>query len=350
MSFSAVRSISDAIELTRRYLLPLSFRRWWRLVVIVAFLGTAGTPVPASPQLFDPRLWQGPSTDSPPGPATTPSEPIVSALPPLTELAPPSLGVVLGLGAAVGIGYLVCGAMMQFLFVEALQSQQVTLLAPAKKHGVRAIELAILRIGLLAGGLLPVAGLIAGVFDILPVIALSPSRGTIALAVGVTVAIWLVDLFTRQFVVPIAITSETGLITGWIRLLSTIGAARWEYLIFIIARVLIGAAVGIVSTIAVVFVVLALLVFFGTAAAVVVVLVGGIDTIGGLAMIVLAALAVGFGLSTLAVFPVLQVPFQTYLQYYALLVLGDTNRRFDLIPDRRANLRAQTTDQDHSVA
>jgi hypothetical protein len=29
----------------------------------------------------------------------------------------------------------------------------------------------------------------------------------------------------------------------------------------------------------------------------------------------------------------------TYLRYYALLVLGDTNDTFDLIPERRAAVR-----------
>jgi hypothetical protein len=33
------------------------------------------------------------------------------------------------------------------------------------------------------------------------------------------------------------------------------------------------------------------------------------------------------------------VPVQTYLHYYALLVLGDTNETFDLIKDRRTAIR-----------
>jgi hypothetical protein len=34
-----------------------------------------------------------------------------------------------------------------------------------------------------------------------------------------------------------------------------------------------------------------------------------------------------------------QVPVQTYLRYYALLVLGDVESSFDIVPDRRAAVR-----------
>jgi hypothetical protein len=33
------------------------------------------------------------------------------------------------------------------------------------------------------------------------------------------------------------------------------------------------------------------------------------------------------------------VPVRTYLRYHALLVLGDTDREFDLIPDLRREIR-----------
>ncbi|MFC6906655.1 DUF7544 domain-containing protein [Halalkalicoccus tibetensis] len=35
----------------------------------------------------------------------------------------------------------------------------------------------------------------------------------------------------------------------------------------------------------------------------------------------------------------LQVPLRTYLRYYALLILGDTNERLDPIPELRARIR-----------
>ena len=34
-----------------------------------------------------------------------------------------------------------------------------------------------------------------------------------------------------------------------------------------------------------------------------------------------------------------RVPIRTYLGYFSLLVLGDTNREFDLIPELREEIR-----------
>jgi len=36
---------------------------------------------------------------------------------------------------------------------------------------------------------------------------------------------------------------------------------------------------------------------------------------------------------------VVQAPIQTYVRYHALLVLGDANEQFDLIPDVRRSIR-----------
>jgi hypothetical protein len=57
----------------------------------------------------------------------------------------------------------------------------------------------------------------------------------------------------------------------------------------------------------------------------------------GWAVIIVAALL--FGLALVALVLVVSVPVQTFLRYYALLVLGDTNEAFDLIPERRRAIR-----------
>jgi len=50
-------------------------------------------------------------------------------------------------------------------------------------------------------------------------------------------------------------------------------------------------------------------------------------------------LAVVFGLAVLVLTLFVSVPVQTYLRYYALFVLGDTNDAFDVIADRRRAVR-----------
>jgi hypothetical protein len=66
------------------------------------------------------------------------------------------------------------------------------------------------------------------------------------------------------------------------------------------------------------------------------VLVLGFEGIGALVALVLAFM---FVVVAFVLMLLVQVPFQTFLRYYALLVLGDTNEAFDLIPERRRAVR-----------
>ncbi|MDL5363276.1 hypothetical protein [Halalkalicoccus sp. NIPERK01] len=54
-------------------------------------------------------------------------------------------------------------------------------------------------------------------------------------------------------------------------------------------------------------------------------------------LLVLAVIVFFIGLILAAL--LVQVPMQTDLRYYALLVLGDTNEALDPIPDVRVNVR-----------
>jgi hypothetical protein len=55
--------------------------------------------------------------------------------------------------------------------------------------------------------------------------------------------------------------------------------------------------------------------------------------------ILIAVAAVLFVLTIIVLGLLVAVPVTTYLRYYALLVLGDTNAEFDLIADRRRAIR-----------
>ena len=103
MALSALRSLSDAVDLTRALLFPLSPRRWGVLAAVVAFLGPAGTPLPATPQVVDPRLWE-----SLPAAGTIPRR-TTAALP---EVLVSSLLVGVGALGVLLVGYLAVGAML----------------------------------------------------------------------------------------------------------------------------------------------------------------------------------------------------------------------------------------------
>jgi hypothetical protein len=67
----------------------------------------------------------------------------------------------------------------------------------------------------------------------------------------------------------------------------------------------------------------------------------GLGGVGGLVALVLGLMYV---VVVFVVTLLVRVPFQTFLRYYALFVLGDTNPDFDVIPDARAAVRADGGD------
>jgi hypothetical protein len=63
-----------------------------------------------------------------------------------------------------------------------------------------------------------------------------------------------------------------------------------------------------------------------------------VDVVG---WVVIGVAAVLFALAAIVLVLFVSVPVQTFLRYYALLVLGDTNAAFDLIPERRRTIRGE---------
>jgi preprotein translocase subunit Sss1 len=166
----------------------------------------------------------------------------------------------------------------------------------------------------------------------------------VPLAVLVGVVFSLVNGFTTFFVVPVMLLEGGGVLASWRRFFRTLRSEWREYLVFavltFVLTLILGTAVGFVVGI------IALLVFgplalFGLAG---VVTAGALGPGGGVASLpVLAALGVVGLLALLLVLFVaslVRVPVVTYLRYYALLVLGDTDADLDLVPERRRTIRA----------
>lgn len=341
MSLSALRSVGDAIDVTREFLMPISIRRWGLLALVVAFMGTAGTPVPANPQFLDPFLWQPP--EGPPG--TAPENGVdglpagAIELPSLAEL-PPRLFVALAAVLALVLAYVLLGVLMRFVFVEALRSGRVSVLGSIRRHFRGAVGVIGFRAVLWTIAALLVAVGVVAVTDFGPDF-LGPSAGAIVAVIATAIAalLWIVDAITLQFVVPVMIHEGRGVIASWRRLWPALVEEWAEYLVFGFVRLAIGVAVGIVAAVALVLVLIAVGIALGTVAAAVVVLSGGLGGLGTGGVVVLAGIALLFLVVALVAFAVVNVPFQVYLWYYALLVLGDTDEGLDLIPDRRAATR-----------
>jgi hypothetical protein len=127
--------------------------------------------------------------------------------------------------------------------------------------------------------------------------------------------------FTTVFVVPIMLLEDRGVLSAWARFWPTLRANLGEYAVYAVLGFLLTIVVGLATGIIV------------SVAAVVVLIPFAI--LGGL---VFVGAGGAFSTPVLAT-ALVAVPFQTFLRYYALFVLGDTNEAFDAIPDVRTRVR-----------
>ncbi len=323
MSWDAVDSLDDAREATESLLLPFSWRRWLRLVVVTFFVGGVGGGGGAG------QAAQGAvSSPSPPG-ATLDG----AALPPLPT---PSLGgvgavllVAVAVAAVLALGYAVVGAVMEFVLVESLRRRRVELRRPFRQFLLPGVRLFAFRTLVLAGLLASAAVPLLLFVGVLPVSGVGRTLLLPSLLVVVGL-VWVVGALvlrlTTDFVVPTMVGEGRTVLSAWRRFAPLCRAAWREVALYLVIRLVLGVAAAVVVGLAV-----------GLGALVVAlpfVLVGGAvaATVGlqGIGLVVLVALGGVFGLSVLLLSVVVQVPVVTYFRYYGLLLLGRLDVRLDL--------------------
>lgn len=333
MAFHALQNIDDAFEVTKEFLLPFDSRRWLKLAVVAFFIG-GGSGLPSG------QYNSGGSTGGPSGgPSGTPG---------MESLTPPD-NILLIVVAAIavllvlGILFAAIGAIMEFVFIESLRSGDVRLRkywSDRWRQGLRLFGFRVV-IGL------PVFALVVGwlALFLVPVLtgggSVPASLGVFFLGLPVLFVVFLlyglVSMFTTVFVVPLMIQADSGVLDAWRRLWPSVKAEWKQYLVYTIVGFILGIAAGLIASVVVALAALALLIPFG--------IVGGIlylafsfpSTAGLLSIGILAALFVA---ALVVIWALAQVPVVTYLRYYALLVLGDIDSSFDVIPERRQTLEA----------
>lgn len=335
MPFHALEDLDDAVDATRSFLWPIDRSRWLKLALVAFFVSGPGANL-NTPQYNIPAD-QGP----PPGGFPTPP-----------DVGPQLLLVVAAIIVAVlllGLLFLLVGSIMEFVLIESLRQEEVTLRtywSRRWRQGVRLFGFRLV-IGLLVFGsvaivaalfLVPVfvgvsqgAAVPFGGLSVFAFLLLIPVFIVLALLVG------LLNGFTTVFVVPIMVLEDCGVLAGWRRLWPTITANPGQYLVYAIAGFVLTIAGGLVVALTVGIAVLVLLIPFGILGAIGLLLLTVVQPVG---LGVLLIVGVLFGLSVLVIVALAQVPVVTYLRYYALLVLGDIDEGLDLIPDRRATIRA----------
>lgn len=314
----AAANLFDALHATRRYLGALGLGGWLKLGLVVLLIGGFGITsqtfnVPIEPETID--------------------EP--------SELLP-----IVGFGAIVlGIYGLFryLAAVLEFVFVESLRSEAVRIRRDLRANLGRGLWLLAFRAALWIGFVVAIAASIVAVLSIADVTAVAElgelTTAQIAAMVLSTLGLFVlwygVDLLTTAFVVPIMLHEECGPIAAWRRFASSMSSNPVDLLAFLVVAWILGAVLW-----AVLFGIGFVVGIAGVLA--VAVLVVGLDAVhSSLAVLGLVALVVGYVVYQYLV-ALFEAPVRSYVRYYALLLLGDTDSTLDLVSKQRAAIRTRS--------
>ncbi len=322
MALHAAQNVGDAFTVAREFLLPFDFRRWLKLAVVAFFIG-GGMNFPGAQ--FN---------------TSAGSERILAEgipISPPTELVP-IIAAVVAVVVGIGLLFAIVGAIMEFVFVESLHSGAVSIRRYWSRRWRQGLRLFGFRI--LIG--LPMFAIVIGWLALFFVPLLTGVAGPIlpfgAFILGIPVIFvlgllyGLVSAFTTVFVVPIMIKNDCGVLAAWRPLWGSIKAEPKQYLAYAVIGFLLTIAAGILTSVAVGLGAIVVLVPLGLFAAITYFTVSFSSTVG---FAILVALAVVFVAAIVLLSALVQVPVVAYLRYYALLVLGDIEAEFDIIPERR---------------
>lgn len=348
----ALDALSDATDATRAFLTPFDRGRWVRLAVVAFFVFGSVGGMPSFPGNVGGQFDTG-SDGGAGGPdgwefggwsgEFDPSGLIDGAL--LSGLSLWIL-VVAVVAIAIGILYGMLGGIMEFVLYESLRSERVSIREYAGRYADLGLRLFAFRFVLGLVGLAVVLGVVAlFVFSVFggpgtffaALLVLFPLFLVLALVGG------LVNLFTTEFVAPIMLIEDRGVISGWRRFWGVFRAEWLEFLAYAAVRFGLNIAAGLVVGLVVGLVAFVLGIPFGAVALAIWFALGtgtGWVAIGGVAIVALL-----YALVLLVAAMLVTVPVLTYLRYYALLVLGDVDETLDLIPDRRAAIRSTGTER-----
>ncbi|AEH37284.1 DUF7544 domain-containing protein [Halopiger xanaduensis] len=317
----AVDNLSDAIDATRTLLLPVRPVLWLKLAVVVFFVGGFGVNNPGLTASNNPEMApQNPST-----------EPITGELPDdILVIA----AIVIGAILLLGLLFALIGAIMEFVFIESLRSRAVHVRRYARTNLGRGLRLFGFRVavGIVVLAILgiPTALLLAGVSTLeSALVSLAP---VFLLAVPLLLVTALVMRLTSEFVVPIMLLEERGVLGAWGRFWPTLRSNLAEYAVYLVLVWILGLVVNIGVGV--------VLVFGAIVVAIPFLVIGFVlVSIGEIGVWIAGGVAILGALTLLLFFALVQMPVRTYFQYYALLLLGDTNADLDLVSDLRREIR-----------
>lgn len=308
----AFSRLEGAFHRTKSLLWPVRWGVWLRLAVVALFLG-GGISMP---DIFQ---YQFDGSDFAAGTAGS-----FSGVAPMVILG--IIAVVLG----IALLWTLIGAMMQFVFVDMLSTEDIHIRRFFRERLGKGARLFLFEIALIAVMILAVAAFVfmligfggagPGAATSLLIIALIPVILVAALLFG------LVFLLTTDFVVPIMIREDCGIIAGWRRLIGMIASRFWQTVVYVIVRFVLGLVAAIAQAILVILTLVVIAIPF---------ILVGIVLLAALQenIVLLLALVIPYLIIAIPVALLIAVPFITFFRYYALLVLEGLEPEYRLLPE-----------------
>lgn len=306
----AFSRLDGAFQRTRSLLWPIRWGVWLRLALIALFVG-GGVSFPNTSGY---NFGEG---DLPPD--------FAESLPNIVPLLVAFIIVVL----AIALIWWIVGAAMRFVFVDMLRTGDIHIrpfFGERLGKGLRlflfeAALTLILILAMMAFILMLVGIGGSGVGGVALILVFIPFVLVAALLFGI------VFLLTNDFVVPIMIREDCGVIEGWQRLMGMISANVGQTVVYIVTRFVLGLIAGIVQA---VLVILALVIVAIPFILIGIVLLAALQA-GN--YVLLLALLIPYLVIAIPVALLIAVPFVTFFRYYGLLVLEGLAPEYRLLPE-----------------
>ncbi|WP_128906457.1 DUF7544 domain-containing protein [Halorubrum amylolyticum] len=347
MGWHSVEAVDDAVEVTRRFLFPVSLVRWAKLALLVLLMGggaNTGVSVPVAP---DARIGgvSGFSGARGAGTETEPGVPVLDAV--VSDLLAGTPGdrlivavAVVAVVAVVGVVVLsVASLSLRLVFYDALRTNEVRLWRPflGRLRQAAGLFAASAALWSLAAGPIALAVLVAvaaetpigwepgdsfaaavGSLSIGPAVAAGLLGGAVVLFA--TLALRL----TYEFVIPAMVVGGTGVIAGWRRVWRAVSGAWMEIVVYLAVHFFVGVGAAIVEGVALVIAGSAVAGVAGVALLLAAVPLGGlgalVGTTAGIAVVAVVAVVAAVTLVALTL-PV-SVVTRSYLIAYEVATIG----------------------------
>ncbi|MFC5135109.1 MULTISPECIES: DUF7544 domain-containing protein [Haloferacaceae] len=352
MSWSAVDAVDDAVEATRRFLFPFSLVRWAKLALLVLLMGGGVRTNVSVPFFPNPEFTTGPGgPGGPEGGSTEGSsgDPLFgpNGLQGDVGFEAVDMSLVIALVAvivAVAIAFSIASISLRLVFYDALRTNEVRLWRPFVGRLRQALGLFVFSTLVSLVMAVPVVVAVLAEVDVGwgpadtlgSAVAGLPTWGIgvlVALAVLLAVVVLFVLRFTYEFVVPVMVLRDVGVLAGWRRFRPTLRESWVEFLLYLVVHFFLGVGISVAESFVFLFVGGLVAVFAGVAVLIAGGLLGGLPAVTGTTagLAVLAVVVVIAVLALLILLLPVRILTRTYLIAYEVSTLGGIDPELALL-------------------